>query len=216
MWFRTSRRELSDFPCQGTPKTESGAAGFCAASHLCGRGWIANNATRQKPEAIGHNTPNQSIPDPEAIGHNTPDQNIPSVRYSQSDALDLVAQEIGQGHIRVTVFGRQNGLHITDMEGRTSGGESTGIPNGAHCPPNTWGITFTGISGYSDVFPLAPVPQSRGVPLAYCVNKYSGAIKAGNDYAREFTTVPDSAAIFLKPHDAMPVTAPDPDASQKH
>jgi hypothetical protein len=141
-------------------------------------GWIVNNTIRRSQRAIGP-------------------------KYSQTDALDLVVQEIEEGRIRVTVFGRQNGLRITDIQGRAWGGESTGVPNGAYCPPNTWGITFGGIEAYSDISRLAEI-ESRRVDLAYCVDKYTGAIRAGNDYAREFTTIPDSTAIVLKPHEPIP------------
>src|ERR1700731_3382719 len=47
-------------------------------------GWVVNNATRRQQTA--------AVP-----------------KYSQSDAVDLVVQEIEEGQIRVTVFGRQNG-----------------------------------------------------------------------------------------------------------
>jgi hypothetical protein len=126
-------------------------------------GWVVNNATRRQQQTA-------VVP-----------------KYSQSDAVDLVVQEIDEGQIRVTVFGRQNGVRITDIKGKASGGI---VPDVGHCPSNSWGITFSGKAreDYSD---MLPEETGHSVLLAYCVDKYSGAIKAGNDYAREFTTVPE-------------------------
>jgi len=178
--FALTATDWPTSPAQVPQKRKAVHPAFVLLLILVIGGWIVNNTIRHNQRAIGP-------------------------KYSQTDALDLVVQEIEEDHIRVTVFGRQNGLRITDMQGRAWGGESTGVPNDAYCPPSSWGVTFMGTAGYSDIFPLAPIPESKGVNLAYCVDKTTGAIKAGNDYAREFTTIPDSTAIVLKPHEPIPV-----------
>lgn len=135
-------------------------------------------------------------------------------RYSPVEAFDLVYKKIDNGEIHVSRLGRENRVYVMRrygpgpnnrdydgpplpgykfaqlLYGPASLSGSTGLPPGSpDCPSNSWGVTM--IIAQTVGGPSFMREKEKLVTLAFCVNKFSGAIKAANDNAREYLDIPE-------------------------
>ena len=119
----------------------------------------------------------------------------PHPNYSYRDASEVVNRAIRDGNIRVTLFGRQNGVYIADRNAGLIGDSGLmgrdGKVRSDLCPANSWGVTMTiDQASPNYALPESSLPIIKQLDLWYCVDKYTGAIRPANDYARELTTGP--------------------------
>jgi hypothetical protein len=115
--------------------------------------------------------------------------------YSYRDAPEVVNRAIRDGKIRVTLFGRQNGVHIADRNAGLVGDSGLmgrdGKMHNDLCPSDSWGATMSiDQASPNYALPESSLPIIKQLDLWYCVNKYTGTIRPANDYARELTTGP--------------------------
>src|ERR1700678_1904523 len=137
----------------------------------------------------------KEAPQPNQLAEPTQPIKPPQPTYSYGDAPEVVNQAIREGNIRVTLFGRQNGVHIADRNAGLVGDSGLmgrdGKMHNDLCPSDSWGATMSiDQASPNYALPESSLPIIKQLDLWYCVDKYTGAITPANDYARELTTGP--------------------------
>jgi hypothetical protein len=159
-------------------------------------------------KTLTHETPSLTVP-----------AAPPPPRYTYEGTRNVILQAIREGRLRVTLFGRQNGFYIPErnpvipweedkiqqytanvISNKVNGdlnvpnvhpglvGRLDGKRHDDLCPATSWGVTLT----IEQAVPgrISSLPDVKRRDLWYCMDKYTGAIRPVDDYARELTTGP--------------------------